>query len=55
MNRSELKLDLKHNTVLSSILQMPDEPGGLVIFAHGSGSSRLPLLPYRQRPWCKAL
>ena len=41
MNRSELKLDLKHNTVLSSILQMPDEPGGLVIFAHGSGSSRL--------------
>jgi len=41
MNRSELKLDLKHNTVLSSNLQMPDEPGGLVIFAHGSGSSRL--------------
>jgi pimeloyl-ACP methyl ester carboxylesterase len=41
MNRSELKLDLKHNTVLSSILQMPDEAGGLVIFAHGSGSSRL--------------
>jgi putative phosphoribosyl transferase len=41
MNKSELKLDLKHNTVLSSILQMPDEAGGLVIFAHGSGSSRL--------------
>jgi len=41
MNKSELTLDLKHNTVLSSILQMPDEPGGLVIFAHGSGSSRL--------------
>lgn len=41
MNMSELKLDLKHNTVLSSILQMPDEAGGLVIFAHGSGSSRL--------------
>jgi putative phosphoribosyl transferase len=41
MNKSELKLDLKHNTVLSSNLQMPDEPGGLVIFAHGSGSSRL--------------
>jgi putative phosphoribosyl transferase len=41
MKKSELKLDLKHNTVLSSILQMPDEAGGLVIFAHGSGSSRL--------------
>ena len=41
MTKSELKLDLKHNTVLSSILQMPDEAGGLVIFAHGSGSSRL--------------
>jgi pimeloyl-ACP methyl ester carboxylesterase len=41
MTKRELKLDLKHNTVLSSILQMPDEAGGLVIFAHGSGSSRL--------------
>jgi putative phosphoribosyl transferase len=41
MTKSELELVLKHNTVLSSILQMPDEPGGLVIFAHGSGSSRL--------------
>jgi putative phosphoribosyl transferase len=41
MNRSELKLELKHNAVLLSNLQMPDEPGGLVIFAHGSGSSRL--------------
>jgi putative phosphoribosyl transferase len=41
MKKSELQFNLKDNTVLTSNVQMPDEPIGLVIFAHGSGSSRL--------------
>lgn len=41
MNKSEIRLDLKDNTTLLANLQTPDESKGLIIFAHGSGSSRL--------------
>jgi putative phosphoribosyl transferase len=37
---NEIKLELKDNIILSANLQKPGEPGGLVLFAHGSGSSR---------------
>ncbi len=40
MNNRELELNLKDGTILWANLQMPKELRGLIIFAHGSGSSR---------------
>lgn len=41
MNKSEIKLDLESNIRLIANLQTPQQAKGLIIFAHGSGSSRL--------------
>jgi putative phosphoribosyl transferase len=41
MNKREIKLGLNDNTTLLANLQMPEKSKGLIIFAHGSGSSRL--------------
>lgn len=38
---ADIELKLKKDVVVKGILTLPEEPKGLVIFAHGSGSSRL--------------
>ena len=35
-----IKIDLE-DVILKGILSIPENPGGIVIFSHGSGSSRL--------------
>lgn len=41
MNNNEIRIELKDNRILTANLEVPDEAKGLVIFAHGSGSSRM--------------
>jgi pimeloyl-ACP methyl ester carboxylesterase len=41
METSEIKINLKGNATITADLQKPDDAKSLVIFAHGSGSSRL--------------
>ncbi|PCI20166.1 hydrolase [Candidatus Wolfebacteria bacterium] len=38
---ADIELKLKNNVVVKGILKVPEKAKGLVIFAHGSGSSRL--------------
>ena len=41
MKRGEVKIDVNDNKMLTGNLAVPEAARGLVIFAHGSGSSRL--------------
>jgi dienelactone hydrolase len=38
---TELDIPIGHGTVLTASVDIPDRPRGVVLFAHGSGSSRL--------------